>query len=209
MLAALAAEDLAAPAGQAEPGLDDAERGQLRRGVLRLARGRRFNATIAALADAVRLARVDEALAVLTGGGEAVSLVAPGDIDLLRDEVGSTGALLVGAAERGDVTTALAALRRHRLLCAHRDGPFGRGHWADLADGVDGGGDRSRRLKSSGFYPGQPLLITANDYQVGVFNGDIGVVVATDDGLLAAIERGRIPCCCTPTRCRRCRRRTR
>ena len=192
LLAAVAAEDLAAPAGQAEPGLDDAERGQLRRGVVRLARGRRFNATIAALADAVRLGRVDEALAVLTGGGEAVSLVAPGDIDLLRDEVASTGALLVGAAECGDVTTALAALRRHRLLCAHRDGPFGRAHWADLAMEWTAAAI-GRRLKPSGFYPGQPLLITANDYQVGVFNGDIGVVVATDDGLRAAIERGRTP----------------
>ncbi len=33
------------------------------------------------------------------------------------------------AAERGDVTGALAALDRHRLLCAHRDGPYGVRHW--------------------------------------------------------------------------------
>lgn len=28
-----------------------------------------------------------------------------------------------------------------------------------------------------GFYPGQPLLVTGNDYDLGVFNGDIGVVI--------------------------------
>lgn len=43
------------------------------------------------------------------------------------------------------------------------------------------------------FYSGQPLLITANDYEAGVFNGDIGVVVASADGVMAAIDRGGDP----------------
>ncbi len=86
----------------------------------------------------------------------------------------------------------LAALRRHRLLCAHNDGPFGQQRWAQLA--IDWtAAATGRRLESSTFYPGQPLLITRNDYQSGVFNGDIGVVVATDDGLRAAIERSQTP----------------
>jgi exodeoxyribonuclease V alpha subunit len=184
--------DLAAAGSDGEPALGEGERRQLSRGIARLARGHRFNATIAALADAVRLGQVEDALAVLTGGDEAVSLWAPGDIDTLRDEVASSGAELIDAAEQGDVSAALAALRRHRLLCAHRDGPFGRRHWADLA--MDWTASAlGHTLDPSRFYPGQPLLITKNDYEAGVFNGDIGVVVATDDGLTAAIEHGRTP----------------
>ena len=50
-----------------------------------------------------------------------------------------------------------------------------------------------RRLDPSRFYAGQPLLIIRNDYEAAVFNGDNGVVVATDDGLRAAVERGEEP----------------
>ena len=32
------------------------------------------------------------------------------------------------------------------------------------------------------WYPGRPVLVTANDYDTGLYNGDTGVVVATADG---------------------------
>ena len=39
-------------------------------------------------------------------------------------------------------------------------------------------------------YPGRPLLITANDYDLNLFNGDTGVVVAAGEGrMLAAFEQ--------------------
>src|SRR5206468_246191 len=31
--------------------------------------------------------------------------------------------------------------------------------------------------------PGEPVMITANDYQRGLFNGDQGIVVRADEGL--------------------------
>jgi exodeoxyribonuclease V alpha subunit len=34
----------------------------------------------------------------------------------------------------------------------------------------------------SGWYHGRPILITRNDYSIGVFNGDLGVCVETSDG---------------------------
>jgi exodeoxyribonuclease V alpha subunit len=41
------------------------------------------------------------------------------------------------------------------------------------------------------WYPGQPLLVTANDYEVGIYNGDTGVIVDGGDGvLMAAFQRG-------------------
>ncbi|MGH3370275.1 MAG: ATP-binding domain-containing protein, partial [Nocardioidaceae bacterium] len=39
------------------------------------------------------------------------------------------------------------------------------------------------------WYAGQPLLVTENDYGLGLFNGDTGVVVAAGDRLTAVFER--------------------
>jgi UvrD-like helicase C-terminal domain len=117
---------------------------------------------------------------------------APNDLGAVRDAVASSGAQLISAAQSGDAPAALGALTQHRLLCAHREGPYGQRNWADRA--VEWTIARVKQaLEPSEFYPGQPLLITANDYQTGVYNGDIGVVVAAGDGVMAAIERGQIP----------------
>ena len=103
---------------------------------------------------------MDDALAVLSGGDDAVSLHPPGEIDLLRADIMASGATLIAAAEEGDVPAALDALRQHRLLCAHREGPFGRRRWAELARDWTASAV-GHTLDRSGFYPGQPLLVTA------------------------------------------------
>src|SRR5207253_1414358 len=41
------------------------------------------------------------------------------------------------------------------------------------------------------WYAGRPLLVTENDYALGVFNGDTGVVVDTGDGHLRAVFERR------------------
>ena len=41
---------------------------------------------------------------------------------------------VVAAARAGDVDGALAALERHRLLCAHRSGPRGERWWSDAVE---------------------------------------------------------------------------
>ena len=41
--------------------------------------------------------------------------------------------------------------------------------------------------------PGQPLIVTANDYENALYNGDTGVVVQTPDGLRAAFPGDRAP----------------
>ena len=53
------------------------------------------------------------------------------------------------------------------------------------------------------FYPGQPLLVTANDYDLKVFNGDIGVVIATRRRPGGGIERGGSPLLVRAQRVRR------
>lgn len=188
---ALVAEDLSAGTDGEEPPLDEQERASLDRGIVRLRRGRRFDNAIARLASAVRAGDVDTTLATLAEGGD-VTLLAPNDIAAVHAAVIAAGSDLVVAAEEGDADAALAALLRHRLLCAHRQGPFGRNLWAQRArDWV--GAALGRRLDTGGFYAGQPLLITGNDYDLGVFNGEIGVVMAREQELVAVIEHGAAP----------------
>ena len=192
-LGAVVAADLGAPTTRREPAIDGDEHRQLSGGVVRLARGHRFNESIAALADAIRLGDVGQALTLLTNPAEqAVTLCSPTDFETVRADIVSSGAELVAAATRGDVEAALTALRRQRILCAHREGPFGRRHWDELVRGWTAAA-LGHPLDPYRFYPGQPLLITANDYEVGVFNGDIGVVVASADDAMAAIDRGGDP----------------
>lgn len=180
-----------------EAPLDAGDRVEMHRGVVRLRRGRRFNREIGAFADAVRRGDIGEALSLLASGSESIRLYAPGDLADIRESVASSGVELIEAARDGDVPTAMAALGEHRLLCAHRDGPYGQQRWADLA--VDWISARwGRALDKDEFFPGQPILVTANDYQARVFNGDIGVVVAADGGITAAIERGQEPLLVSP-----------
>ena len=50
--------------------------------------------------------------------------------------------------------------------------------------------DATRAAVDGAWYPGRPVLVTANDYDTGLFNGDTGVVVATADGPRVAFARG-------------------
>ena len=70
---------------------------------------------------------------------------------------------------------ALIKFNRFAILCALRQGPYGVKKVCALIE---------KALKSIGFikshgqwYRGQPILITKNDYQLGLFNGDIGIIM--------------------------------
>ncbi len=157
--------------------------------------------SIAELAAHVQAGRADLVLALLASGDPHVELVELEDdghltetqLAGIRADVITTGAALHEAAARGDGREAVAALEAQRLLCAHRRGPRGVAHWSALATGwlahlhpTTGHGD--------GHWVGEPLLVTSNDYEVGLYNGDTGVVV--DDqrgGLVAVFGRGGEP----------------
>ena len=80
---------------------------------------------------------------------------------------------------------ALATLDEHRLLCAHREGPYGVRHWNRQVEKWLS--EETGQPPWSEWYPGRPLLVTANDYGLRVYNGDTGVVIAGPDGLRAVI----------------------
>ncbi|GAA1905053.1 exodeoxyribonuclease V subunit alpha [Lapillicoccus jejuensis] len=152
--------------------------------VARLTRTHRYDDTIGALAEAVRTGDADAALAALHDGRGAVRLVTPGSAD---DDLVAVARRLLDAARGAEPGAALAALEQHRLLLAHRAGEYGVAHWNRRIE---------RRLREETataggawggeWYAGRPLLVTANDYGLGLFNGDTGVVVRQPGGGLVA-----------------------
>ena len=152
----------------------------------------RFGRQINDLAAAVRDGDADRALDLLVAGGTHIELLDPDDpatLPALRARLVEHALRLRRTALSGDAALAVEVLDEHRLLCAHRDGPWGVGHWnraveRGLAEhtGLPIGGGWGQE-----WYAGRPLLLTSNDYGLELFNGDTGVVVADGDGVRAAI----------------------
>jgi exodeoxyribonuclease V alpha subunit len=111
----------------------------------------------------------DEGAAVLRFETDAAA-VAPSVVEHARSTV--------AVAREGDASSAIEGLERLRVLCAHRRGRAGVSHWNRLVESSLSSGGRS----AGGMYPGRPLMVTRNDASRGLFNGDLGVVVRTDDG---------------------------
>ncbi|WP_174185463.1 exodeoxyribonuclease V subunit alpha [Nocardia barduliensis] len=176
------------------------ERTRLRGGIVRLTRGRRFGGRIADLAVAVRAGDADAALELLRGGGDELSLCAPDELTAVRADVVRAASAVTAAALDGDAARALSALESHRLLCAHRQGPFGVERWDRMAAEWAAAGGAGPDSYQAPWYAGQPLLVTANDHEARIYNGDTGVVVRMPDGSLrAALQRGSEPYLVHPT----------
>jgi exodeoxyribonuclease V alpha subunit len=78
-------------------------------------------------------------------------------------------------AKLGNTNEALASLSSVRVLCGHREGPYGVSTWNKLiADTLD--------IPTTRGAIGQPLLNTRNDLRTGLVNGDTGIVVNTPNG---------------------------
>jgi exodeoxyribonuclease V alpha subunit len=81
-------------------------------------------------------------------------------------------------ASAKDIATALAMLRRHRILTAVREGEAGsRTLNARIALALQGPGARE-----DAFFHGRPVMIRENSYRHGLYNGDVGLVWLDADG---------------------------
>jgi exodeoxyribonuclease V alpha subunit len=182
----------------------------LRNGVVRLTTSHRFGGAIGALATAIRAGDGDAVVALLRAAGPGVSFAEAPDetlttalVDAVRERAERAGVALVRAARTGDVAGALEALESHRLLVAHRRGPFGVSRWAAQVEAwvaEAAGPDPDGR--TAPWYPGRPLVVTANDRDTGLYNGDTGVLVAGGDGhgLVAAFGDPSAPTLVRPHR---------
>ena len=88
----------------------------------------------------------------------------------------------VAGAHEAWVQSVLLAFDRFRILCAVRQGEWGtEGLNAAVQKALaDQGG-----LKAQGeWFAGRPVMVTRNDAQLGVFNGDVGVALPNAQGAL-------------------------
>ncbi len=153
--------------------------------IARLSETRRFGQRIGSLARAIRDGQVDDVLAELGSGSAEVRWTDPGEVEGLLAE---HAVALRDAAESGDAAAALEALDAHRLLCAHREGPYGVAHWNRVVE---------RLLLSSSaldwlppWYAGRPFVVNSNDYGQRLWNGDTGVAIRDGAGLVGVIADG-------------------
>jgi exodeoxyribonuclease V alpha subunit len=168
-------------------------------GIVVLDRVYRYGAAIARLAEAIRSGDADGAIDVLRAEHPEITWLAgepeapvyeEAGLEAVRRETLEAGRAVVQAARAGAGGEALRALSEFRLLCAHRRGPFGVSTWTSrqqawLAEEID---DLDLEQRD---YVGRPLLITENDYELGLYNGDTGVIVQSDPGHTTAVfERG-------------------
>jgi exodeoxyribonuclease V alpha subunit len=171
-------------------------------GIVVLDRVHRYGGGIARLADAIRGGDPDATVAALSDESGDVRWVRddPLQADLVAVQERATAAAraVIAAARLGDPARALEALASFRLLCAHRRGPYGVSHWNASIEGwlgeeIEDAGQRD--------YVGRPLLVTENDYELGLYNGDTGVIVQSPEGPpSAAFERGGRPIQLSPLR---------
>jgi len=87
-----------------------------------------------------------------------------------------------GIADCNDISDAFILLSKFRVLCATRQGELGvdaLNQWIKnlLVSPVSG---------NQSSYHGMPIMINENDYRLGLFNGDIGLLWQTSEGHLMA-----------------------
>ena len=164
-------------------------------GVVVLDRVHRFGGGIARLAEAIRRGDADAVLEVLAEAPDGVQWIEvdpaepAGDaLEAIRGRAIEAARRVTGAARAGRAREAIDALGSFRLLCAHRRGPQGADTWTAriqdwLAGDIDVFGADGR------WYVGRPVLVTANDHELRLYNGDTGVLVQSTDRVSVAFER--------------------
>lgn len=163
--------------------------------VVELTTNWRSNQEINSLAAAIRTGDSARALELLESGNRCTLTPYTGSEPLARfptltADLLDCASAVRDAAEVGDGELANRELERHRILCAHREGPFGVGRWGSEARAWLSGKLPDYGLVA-GSWVGQPLLITRSSDAVA--NGDTAVVVRRGGRLVACIDRAGGP----------------
>jgi len=147
--------------------------------IVQLTRSYRYGADsgIGALARAINKGDSDAALSILDSFDHPdVTLVAPTTDGRLSAALHA--AVLRGFGpylHEGDPAERLRAFERFRVLCAHRRGWDGV-EWVNRQ--IEAALAAAGMIADDGnLYVGQPIIVTRNDYQLGLFNGDVGLIV--------------------------------
>jgi exodeoxyribonuclease V alpha subunit len=163
---------------------------------------------IGAVSCAIKDGNADRALAILQDGSRTdvgwVELPRPELLPRLLREIVLRG--FTNFLDASSLEELFGALQRFRILCALRRSPYGAVAFNDLVESIL---LEAKRISSGQWYPGRPIMITSNDYELKLFNGDVGVILA-DDWLSLRQGRGVTPgtggkldsalCACFPAR---------
>lgn len=88
-----------------------------------------------------------------------------------------------------DIVAALHKLNKLRVLCAVREGKHGLYH---LNRQIESYLHRRGLIVRSGeFYENRPIIVTRNFYQLGLFNGDTGILRPDGNGIIKAWFEGK------------------
>ena len=165
------------------------EPGPLQGSLVVLDKNYRFGneSNIFALCNAVREGEIERALKILNSGErpDVISGRTPPPVQVterLRQRVIAGYSAYLRAP---DPAEALKEFKKFRVLCALRTGPYGVESLNRTIEKIL----REERLVTGtqNTYAGMPILITQNDYQLRLYNGDIGILLPdpTNGSLLA------------------------
>ncbi|MDY0928665.1 exodeoxyribonuclease V subunit alpha [Pantoea trifolii] len=185
------AAQLSALTGSEVAGIDDNSAPAVRDAICLLRKSYRFDANsgIGQLAAAVNAGDAKAVEAAFQAGFSDISRQPLQDADayqaMLTEIAAGYQPFLKLISQRADPAEIIAAFGRYQLLCALREGPFG----------VQGLNQRieqklmqlqliRRPTGGSRWYQGRPVMVTRNDSALGLFNGDIGITLFDEEGLL-------------------------
>ena len=135
----------------------------------------RFDAGIKTLAGHVNGQRAEEAWSLIESGRFAnVRLVRGAPLQRAVDHYFAYMQMVAGDGDKLHYRQVFAMFNRFRILCAVRQGARG---VAAVNQAIERGlqARGCRITPEETWYPGRPVLITANDYSLDLFNGDIGI----------------------------------
>ena len=137
------------------------------------------------LCGLIRDGKGEDALAFVDSSSDAISMIESFDdisiSQLLRDEFDP----LISCE---DPEHALSILERFRILCAHNQGRYG----------VEGWNNRVLNLFPDDMNQPLPVVINNNDYSLGLFNGDDGIILNNyahflDENGVRSFSSSRLP----------------
>lgn len=151
--------------------------GSLADAVVLLQRSYRFggDSGIGALARAVNAGDGEAAAAVLADPAHPDVDWHPAAPDWLDDALaGQIKAWFRDLSRAADPAAALRRFGELRLLCALREGPAG---VREVNAAVEALLREAGLVRGGQWYPGRPVMVSRNDYNLRLYNGDIGLVL--------------------------------
>ncbi|MES9881681.1 MAG: exodeoxyribonuclease V subunit alpha [Sedimenticola sp.] len=126
-------------------------------------------------------------------GNRAVRLIKEDSLDdicliggreqLIESAVSDYREFLQKVSDGEEMVSILAAFNRIRVLAALRHGPLG---VVELNHLIERALHKQGLIRSpDGWYPGRPVLILRNDYNLHLYNGDVGICTLTADHQLS------------------------